>query len=57
MHTSPMALSSHVAGSGTEVVLRTRLPDVTSKPNGSPRKATYPCSAPWVVPCAVSWYT
>src|SRR5262245_40571786 len=58
MHTSPITLSIHPTGSGTEavlVVLRTRLPEVTSNPNGSPRKATYPCSPPCVVPCAVSW--
>src|SRR5262249_21302985 len=53
--TSPITLSIPVAGSGTELVLRTRLPWVTSRPNGSPRKATYPCSPPFVVPCAVSW--
>jgi hypothetical protein len=43
-----------VAGAETpgaaDPVPRTRLPATTSCPNGSPRKATKPCSAPWVVP-------
>jgi hypothetical protein len=30
MHTSPITLSIHEAGSGTDVVLRMRLPEVTS---------------------------
>jgi hypothetical protein len=34
MHTTPIMLSNHVARSGTDVVLRIRLSEVTSNPKG-----------------------